>query len=275
MMMSFISARRLSRRPVQDMWWHGFSMDSSLAKIRSLSFVEQLIHLDSIDSTNTFAKELAALPACGLAVICADTQRAGRGRGDNSFYSEARGGLLTSLVSFVPDIGKHFSFNRAISLAICDAIQNRFEFSPLFIKWPNDIYWQDKKLCGTLLETIPGRQNHIIIGFGVNVNLQPGDFPPTLRHVATSVLIETGITVDIHELLHDILTLYWNYCAFPKAEVHALYSERLYRVGATVEINGQKGLFTGVLEDGSLCLKSGHDLVTVMSGSMRFLQNSL
>jgi BirA family transcriptional regulator, biotin operon repressor / biotin---[acetyl-CoA-carboxylase] ligase len=246
-------------------------MDSSLNKIKSLSFVEQLIHLDTVDSTNTFAKDLAALPASGLAVICADTQRAGRGRLDNSFFSGVKGGLFASLVCFVQDIRDHFTYNRAISLAICDAIQNRFEFSPLFIKWPNDIYWQDRKMCGILLETVPGRKNHIIIGLGVNVNLQTGDFPSDLRNTATSVLIETGVTIDIHELLYDILTLYWNYCVLPKAEAHSLYSERLYRAGASVEINGQKGLFAGVLDDGKLRLNTGQDMVTVVSGTLRFL----
>jgi BirA family transcriptional regulator, biotin operon repressor / biotin---[acetyl-CoA-carboxylase] ligase len=246
-------------------------MDSSLHKIKSLSFIEQLLHFESLDSTNTFAKELAALPASGLTVICADRQRAGRGRGDNSFFSDAAGGLWASLVCFVQDIGAHFSYNRAISLAICDAIQNRFESCPLFIKWPNDIYWQDKKLCGILLETVPGRQTHIIIGFGINVNLEAGDFPDDLRNIATSILAETGLSVDIHDLLYDILTLFWNYCILPRAEVHTLYCDRLYRPGAAVEINGEKGIFSGVLEDGRLCLKKGAETGYVMSGTLRYL----
>jgi BirA family transcriptional regulator, biotin operon repressor / biotin---[acetyl-CoA-carboxylase] ligase len=247
-------------------------LNSYLNKIKSLSFVEQLIHLDVTDSTNTYAKDLAALPASGIAVICADTQRAGRGRLDNSFFSEVKGGLFASCVCFVPDLQRdHFASNRAISLAICDAIQNRFEFSPLSIKWPNDIYWLDKKLCGILLETVPGRPNHLIIGLGVNVNLRTDDFPLDLRHTATSVLAETGVTIDIHELLYDILTLYWNYCVLPKAEVHSLYSGRLYRTGASVEINGQKCIFAGVLDDGRLSLKTDDGLVPVASGTMRFL----
>lgn len=248
-------------------------MESSLNKIKSLSFVEQLLHFDVLDSTNSYAKDLAALPASGITVICADAQRAGRGRGDNSFFSEIQGGLYASLVCFVPDMTAHFTYNRAISLAICDAVQNRFEFSPLFIKWPNDIYWQDRKLCGILLETIPGRQNHIIIGLGVNVNLQGRDFPHDLRDTATSVLAETGVRIDIHELLYDILTLFWNYCVLPGADTHALYAERLYRPGASVEINGRKGLFAGVCEDGRLCLKMGADAETehMMSGTLKYL----
>jgi BirA family biotin operon repressor/biotin-[acetyl-CoA-carboxylase] ligase len=246
-------------------------MNTSLNKIKSLSFVEQLIHFDVIDSTNTYAKKLAALPASGLTVICADTQHAGRGRLDNSFFSRVKGGLFASLVCFVPDIRGHFACNRAISLAIYDAIQNRFESSPLSIKWPNDLYWRDKKLCGILLETVPGQKNHIIIGLGVNVNIQAGGFPPDLQSTATSVLAETGVTIDIHELLHDILALYWNYCVLPKAEVHSLYSGRLYRVGASVEINGRSGLFAGVLDDGRLCLNTGGDMVPVSSGTMRFV----
>ena len=231
----------------------------------------RLLHFDSIDSTNTYAKGLAPLPASGVTVICADTQRSGRGRGNNSFFSEAKGGLFSSLVCVIPDIGAHFSYNRAISLSICDAIQNRFRASPLFIKWPNDLYWGDKKLCGILLETIPGRQNHIIIGFGINVNLRDDDFPLDLRAIATSVLAETGMTIDIHELLYDILTLFWKYRVLAAAAAHPLYSERLYRVGASVEINGQNGLFAGVLEDGRLCLKTGDKAAYFVSGTLRYL----
>jgi BirA family biotin operon repressor/biotin-[acetyl-CoA-carboxylase] ligase len=246
-------------------------MESSLNRIKSLSFIEQLLHFDALDSTNTFAKDLAALPASGLTVICTDVQRGGRGRGDNKFFSEINGGLYASIVCFVPDITVHFAYNRAISLAICDAIQNRFEFSPLFIKWPNDIYWQDKKLCGILLENIPGRQNHIIIGLGINVNLEENDFPHDLRDIATSILAETGVKIDIHELLYDILTLFWNYSVLPRAGAHALYEERLYCPGAQVEINGQKGVFAGVNEDGRLRLKRGAEMEYIVSGTLKYL----
>jgi biotin-[acetyl-CoA-carboxylase] ligase BirA-like protein len=246
-------------------------MNSSLNKIKSLSFVEQLLHFDALGSTNTFAKDLAALPTSGLAVVCADTQGAGRGRGDNQFFSEVNGGLFASIACFVPDISAHFTYNRAISLAISDSIQNRFDACPLFIKWPNDIYWQDKKLCGILLETVPGRHNHLIIGFGINVNLQKNDFPLSLKDIATSVAIETGMTIDIHDLLYDIVSLFWNYCVLPRTEVHSLYCDRLYKVGASVEINGQRGLFAGVREDGCLCLKRGQTTEYVVSGTLRYL----
>jgi BirA family biotin operon repressor/biotin-[acetyl-CoA-carboxylase] ligase len=246
-------------------------MTHSLDKIKTLSFVEQVLYFKELDSTNTYAKGLAAPPASGLTVICADMQRAGRGRGENSFFSEINGGLYTSLVCYVPDMAGHFSYNRAISLAICDAISNRFEFSPLFIKWPNDIYWQDRKLCGILLETIPVRQTHIIIGFGVNVNLRENDFPHDLRSVATSVLAETGVKIDIHELLYDILVSFWNYCVLSRSDAHDLYTSRLYRVGAQVEINGQKGLFGGVSEDGRLCLKKDDEIEYFMSGTLNYL----
>jgi BirA family biotin operon repressor/biotin-[acetyl-CoA-carboxylase] ligase len=239
-------------------------------KIKALSFVEQLIQLETTDSTNTYAKGLAALPASGCAVICADTQMAGRGRGDNVFFSRVRGGLYASIVCFVQDIADHFACNRAMSLAICDSIQNRFESCPLFIKWPNDIYWQDRKVCGILLETIPGQRNHIVIGIGVNVNLKPDDFPHELRNTATSILIETGMTIDIHDLLYDILTLFWNYGVLPRSEVHSLYCDRLYKPGAAVEINGQKGTFAGVREDGCLCLKKVAEMVYLVSGTLRY-----
>ena len=66
------------------------------------------------------------------------------------------------------------------------------------VKWPNDIYLSDRKVCGILVETVLDREGGFVIaGAGVNLNLRPDDFPLELRETATSAWIENGgVEVD-------------------------------------------------------------------------------
>jgi BirA family transcriptional regulator, biotin operon repressor / biotin---[acetyl-CoA-carboxylase] ligase len=246
-------------------------MNVSLEKIRRLPFIENLYYFETVDSTNNFAKRLSLLPASGFTVICADVQSSGRGRGDNTFFSEVKGGLFVSIVCTIPDITAHFTYNRAISLAIFDAINFLFPNAPLFIKWPNDIYWQDKKLCGILLEPVPSNPHHLVIGFGINVNLHSSRFPRDIRDSATSILDKTGTTPDIHDLLYDIVKRFRGYQSIDSAGSHLLYVRRLYKPGKFIEIGGRRGIFDGVAEDGRLVLKTKSETEYITSGTVRFL----
>ena len=245
-------------------------MNSFLDKIKDLPFVGQLYHFNSIDSTNTFAKSIKDLPEKGIVVVCADKQTAGRGQRQNTFFSEAKGGVFASIVCPIADIGSHFIDNRAISLAIYDAIKSACARARLSIKWPNDIYWGDKKLCGILLENIPQSSRHIVVGFGINVNIASKIFPQDIRDIATSLVIETRKKHNEHVLLRNILEWFWKYLALDNAAAHLLYANRLYKIGSACEVNGQKGVFEGVLEDGRMRLKTGDREILLSSGPVRF-----
>ncbi|HUI91379.1 MAG TPA: biotin--[acetyl-CoA-carboxylase] ligase [Chitinivibrionales bacterium] len=245
-------------------------MDSSIKKIRSLPVVERLYHFNSIPSTNTYAKGLKELPAKGIVVVCADRQTAGRGQRQNTFFSGAKGGVFASLVCPIAGIEKHFNHNRAVSLAIYDAIKSVCPAARLSIKWPNDIYWGDKKVCGILLENIPQSNGHIVVGFGINVNIEMKTFPEDIRGIATSLLIETGKKHNEYALLRNILEWFWRYLGLDSAAAHMLYMHRLYKVGERCEVNGQKGVFEGVLEDGRMRLKIEDKEISLSSGPVRF-----
>jgi BirA family biotin operon repressor/biotin-[acetyl-CoA-carboxylase] ligase len=245
-------------------------MNTPLEKIQKLPFVKQFYHFNSIDSTNTFAKTLKELPTEGIVVICADKQTAGRGQRQNTFFSEAKGGVFASIVCPIADIGSHFIDNRAISLAIYDAIKSTCPTARLSIKWPNDIYWGDKKLCGILLENIPQSSKHIVVGFGINVNIALQTFPEDIRDIATSLLIETGQKHNEDVLLRRILEWFWRYLPLDIAAAHLLYANRLYKKGSDCEVNGQKGVFEGVLEDGRMRLKTVDKEILLSSGPVRF-----
>lgn len=238
-------------------------------ELQSLPFIEKAYHFTSIDSTNTFAKSLDSLPVKGMHVIAADRQTAGRGQRDNTFFSDTEGGLYASIVCPIPDISRHFRYNRAISLAICTAIEGK---APLVkIKWPNDIYWSHRKICGILLESLPHSARYLVVGFGVNVNIAPEQFPPSIRDRATSVMIETGRTFDCAALLYDICRLFHKYLGISDARAHAIYRNRLYKKSSRIAIHGHTGIFHDVFEDGRLCLISDTATVAISSGTMQFI----
>ena len=144
--------------------------------LNGLPFVRKFIHLENIDSTNLFGRSLEDIPESGITVIQADNQSSGRGRLGNSFFSSHSGGLWVSIITPISDLSRHFQFNRAISLAIHDSILKLFPDSPLGIKWPNDIYWAERKICGILLENHLFHPEFLVIGFGINVNIKPAIF---------------------------------------------------------------------------------------------------
>ncbi|MBQ9668583.1 MAG: biotin--[Prevotella sp.] len=181
----------------------------------------ELIHLAETDSTNRWLREH---PAEGNVAVWTDYQSAGRGCGTNTWESERGRNLLFSLLIHPAAVkaSEQFSISMAISLAIVDALST-FVAEGLSIKWPNDIYWRDRKLCGILIECSLSGQ-HIrdcIIGVGLNVNqecfLSDAPNPVSLRQILAHEL-------DREALLKRILD------AFTPDEVDAArYRSLLYR----------------------------------------------
>lgn len=130
-------------------------------------------HLAETASTNTYLQELDAdrhLPE-GY-IVYTDTQRAGRGQRGNSWESQPGKNLTFSLLLRPKHIpaNQQFLLSQAVSLAVTDVL-NRY--APGFsIKWPNDIYWEDKKIAGILIENVLSGSTFArsIAGIGLNIN---------------------------------------------------------------------------------------------------------
>jgi BirA family biotin operon repressor/biotin-[acetyl-CoA-carboxylase] ligase len=265
-------------RPAE--YFHGsgidtFSWQPAFMKRRSvdtLPFIRRYLHLAVTGSTNTFALSQSDLPADGLLVIRADRQSAGRGQRGASFFSDTEGGLWVSVVTPIADLDDHFIFNRAISTALADTLLKRCPGAPVAVKWPNDIYWGSRKICGILMETATPATTHIVIGFGLNVNIAARMFPPHLRSIATSVQIETGRRTGLDALLVSILTAFDSALKTPPELLHGHYTGLLYRQGDTIEIGGKRGVFGGVDIDGALMLETDSGVERVMSGSINFME---
>lgn len=146
-----------------------------IASFRQTLFTGKVIHrLDETLSSNMFASHLLQQKnvAEGTIVI-AGSQTAGRGYSGEPWYSEPGKNLLASII-YKPNFLKaknQFLLNQAVSLGVFNGLKNLTGVG-LKIKWPNDIFFHDKKLCGILIEnSVTGSMiQHSIIGIGVNVN---------------------------------------------------------------------------------------------------------
>ena len=168
---------------------------------------QNLIRLPEVDSTNNFLKAIVSNsePLAEGTVIMADKQFAGRGQQENAWYSEPGMNLTFSIYLsplFLP-IANQFMLNMAVSVGIRDAIRG-FLGDELKVKWPNDLYYNDQKLGGILIENILSGSKYkaSIIGIGINVNQL--EFDPKLLNRATSIGKILQRDVNLLELLTKI-----------------------------------------------------------------------
>ena len=143
--------------------------------LSSEPFPYPLIALERTDSTNRYLNELcdtSLQPVAELTTVCADYQTAGKGQRGNSWEAAEGRNLLFSFVLYPTflEAGRQFILSQVISLSIKEALDGLVE--GVSIKWPNDIYWQEKKLCGILIENdLQGRYiGRSVAGVGLNVN---------------------------------------------------------------------------------------------------------
>lgn len=167
---------------------------------------KKIIHFNTIDSTNRKAKELAAIGEDEGTVIISEEQTKGRGRLGRDWISPKYKGIWMSLI-LRPDINPIHASKLTIigAAAVVMALHELGRDS--YIKWPNDIILNDKKVCGILTEMNAelDKINYIILGIGINVNIDEEDFPEQLRDIATSLKNEFGMLVDRKNLIAKIL----------------------------------------------------------------------
>jgi BirA family transcriptional regulator, biotin operon repressor / biotin---[acetyl-CoA-carboxylase] ligase len=226
---------------------------------------KNIIELDSVDSTNNFARNLLAnsRPVEGT-VIVAREQFAGRGQMGNTWYSEPGQNLTLSLIVYPDflDADKQFFLNMAVALAIKDFCE-LLAGDEIKIKWPNDIYHMDKKLGGVLIEnTISnGRLASSVIGIGINVNQI--EFDPGLPNPVSIKQIKPGDynIADLVQLLCSYFEKY--YLQLRQSHFNFLdkgYTVALYRYQQTHEFKkGEqilRGEINGVTKEGKLILHS-------------------
>ena len=156
----------------------------------------EILCFDTLDSTNTYLKRVAANVADGTVVIAAH-QTAGRGRMTRSFESPAEKGLYLSVLlrpQLPPE--RLLPLTAMAGTAVCDAVERVCGVRP-GLKWPNDPVLNGKKLCGILTELVmEENQPCVVLGIGLNVSQTAEDFSPEVAEIATSLAAELGRPVS-------------------------------------------------------------------------------
>jgi BirA family transcriptional regulator, biotin operon repressor / biotin---[acetyl-CoA-carboxylase] ligase len=210
-----------------------------------------LIKLDCIDSTNNYAtNQLFKQGWEEGTVVVANEQLKGKGQQRNSWESEKGKNLLFSIVlypRFIP-VQNQFIISKVIALGVCEAVSLFVE--NVSIKWPNDIYVENKKIAGILIENaIMGSElSYSVAGVGLNVNQQKflSDAP---NPVSLSQLKE--IEFDREAILSLVLQSINKWYSILKennfSAIDTAYLNRFYRFGVSSKYEDVNGVFTGTI----------------------------
>ena len=220
----------------------------------SALFVGQnLLTLKEVNSTNDFLKNLLSnsKPLPEGTVIMAESQFAGRGQQQNKWHSQPGKNLTFSILlnpGFL-DISNQFDLNRVISLGVVDALEPLLG-NDLKIKWPNDIYYGDKKLGGILIENIiQGTQlKHAIIGIGLNINQD--SFPEAAGNAISLKQIlhkDYDLSVLLSDICSHIEAWYLKLREAKKETIRIAYLDRLYWLNQLKQFRSNSGTFAGVI----------------------------
>lgn len=196
-----------------------------------------MIHFDTINSTNIKAKELASSDVSDGTVVVSEEQTAGRGRLGRTWISPKNKGVWMSII-LRPHIDPIYASR--VTLVAAAAVFNAMKDLqiPALIKWPNDIVLNNKKVCGILTEMSAelNRIHYLVIGIGVNVNTDADEFPEEIKDIATSIKAEINNHIDRKALLAGIINHF-----------EPLYNELVNynNIAASIDICRNNSIFLG------------------------------
>lgn len=183
--------------------------DEVLQGLNTKFIGREIKHFQEIDSTNKFAKTLDGSAPDGT-VIVAEKQTGGKGR-LGRVWSSLKGGLYFTLF-LTPKIDpmKSSKLTQVAAAALVKVLRDKNINAE--IKWPNDIYLNGKKLTGILTEMKCEIDciNYILIGIGINVNIDSSEFNDEVKENATSLFIEKGHKFNRTEILTSFLNIFEN-----------------------------------------------------------------
>jgi BirA family biotin operon repressor/biotin-[acetyl-CoA-carboxylase] ligase len=214
------------------------------------------------ESTMILARREADEGAPHGTLVLAEEQTAGRGRRARSFYSPAAENLYFTLVLRLP-VAEHRRLPLVVPVAVCEAIRD--EGVDAGIKWPNDIWVGELKVCGMLIDAELRADGALAMpGIGINVNGDPAA-NPELAGIATSIARAAGRAISRESLLARVCDGLDRWLASPGKELSYRYRELSVILGRAVTVHPSAGdawhgVAESVDEDGGLCVRSesGH-----------------
>lgn len=229
----------------------------------------------TIGSTNTEAKFLAVKNAGHGTTIIAEEQTEGRGRFGRKFFSPADSGIYMSII-LRPELNIENSVlvTTAAAVAVCKAVE-KFTNASARIKWVNDIFIDDKKVCGILTEAVTNFESSmmdsLVVGIGLNVKTKNEDFPLELQDIAGSILDDEQNSIRNQlaaEIINQVLNIAGNlkdksYMQEYKDRSMILGERILYKKGnnwqegCALDIDNYGGLIVYTSDGQKLTLNSG------------------
>lgn len=223
---------------------------------------KNIIHKESLDSTQTLAHQLALDGAKHGTIVVADEQTKARGRVSRKWFSPKGKSISMSLIlrpNILPYLAPQLTLLTATVLA--NTLDQHCHVTPQ-IKWPNDILLNGKKVAGILTEMQAEQDTvlHVIIGIGMNINHDVNEIPEEIQHRATSLKIETGKEWAIVPIIQQILQMfeekYDQYLISGFKDVKETWENYGFKINERLKITTGKetweAIFRGIGEDGAL-----------------------
>lgn len=240
-------------------------------------------YFNKVDSTNNVAKKMAEEGASEGTLIIAESQSQGRGRRGKKWISPEGGVWMTIILR--PEIhpSRAPQLTLVTGVAVAETLKKECSLD-VGIKWPNDILIGEKKVCGILTEASShgNTMDYIVVGIGIDLNVDMDLFPPDLREGATSLKAELEKEIQSAELVQKFLVNFENiYNDFKDGkfpEILKKWRRFSTTIGTHVEVRkrGQtvKGEAVGINKDGVLILElEDGSLVKVMAGECVHVKN--
>ena len=200
----------------------------------------------TVESTNIIARDMAINGAESGTVVLAEEQTNGYGRNGKSFFSPYGTGIYMSIILNLKKEKKLFNssfITTAAAMAVSKSIEEVSNENTQ-IKWVNDVFINEKKVCGILTEGAfsfeDGRLDYAVIGIGVNVNFPKNGFPKELDNIAASINLKNDTintqsdmrNILIAKILENLYDYYFNDVVF-----YEEYKKRSFLIGKNVSIN--------------------------------------
>lgn len=229
-----------------------------------------IVRLQTVDSTQRVAFELAERGAADRTVVVAETQTAGRGRQGRRWHDEPGDSLLMSIVVRprlrVADLAK---LSPTTAVAVAQAVVATAGLDAR-LKWPNDVLVRGRKLAGILLESRILGEPVVVVGIGVN--LRQRAFPGPLAATATSVWREGGRTVELAAMREAVLDAFDAWRATLEGEgfapVRARWLALADTIGRRVTVGESSGLAVDLDGDGALVLEGPRGRRAIVAGEL-------
>jgi len=234
----------------------------------------EIHYFKEVDSTNEVAKKLALEGAPEGTIVIAESQSSGKGRLGKKWISPSGGVWMTIILR--PDIPPRQApqLTLVTGVAVAETLSKECGLD-VGIKWPNDILIGNKKVSGILTEAITNQElDFVVVGIGIDLNVDLDSFPPELREGATSLKRELDRDIPgvklVQNFLADFENLYNEFKAGNFPEILAEWRRLSKTIGRQVEVRKRGRVVTGeavgVNKDGMLILETEDGLRKVISG---------